>query len=847
MDGASEVISKPPPPVILNGHIPHHLDIDTNSDNTTTTATVSEPEALTNPLGFNVDSQDPSDSLNRTPLGSEVSLGAGLPELPFPLPDIDGALIDSDYSLTPSQLGSGDGNSGTGFLFNSSMFNDDLVNSAIWSIGGDGGALPSLGAEDLDPEGQSEFSLESSSDSGASLPMPPEENIGEAFPPKDCTGAAPKENNGQVMPPVVAITTAAPFNNVVCMEDGFEDDFSKANPNPFADSSGVVIDPFFDLARDRALSTITEGFEEEDEDARFSRSGSFNPSSLNSVLSTFADAHEFVRLNSDPNSQQCKVNSGWVNFESSGAVETTVPLSNWSTQEEDAPPTPTPMAPGGLEENIGSPVSDGTQVGVSPETVEGGLIKPVGDSWQSVSNEDDVISGKLPSSGAQNSDQIEAVANTSVTVSHVASPTGDKINPSDAKFTANLEVSQTPERVSSPDSDASGEYMKLADLHISPVTSVPSASVDQQESLKAHEARVVAATESPKSPSTITSEGHLSATSSGAVSESEGVHSTNVPKSDSHSSDAGRTGTGIAAVAGAAAATSVVVNASTQKSTDDPTTGGKNRDISPTVQASVQDQSLPTTESSILNTSQSQELLPENDQTSSSLDTGDRSRTYSNLDRGTREESNLDSSNLDAGSRVRKDQPSTPPLSQQQAASHPATNLPVLSPLSPEHGTELNQQYEFLRRTLSHSQRRYSQRRKQQGGNRRDPSPSGAPGGPGGRRYTSSAGGSSGSSGGGRDVETRRKQTVGQLRELLKNSENATTTNHNHEGWCVQCTYLSISPSSSSSPSHSLSPSLPLFLPLSPCLSLSLSLSVCVCGCVCECAVDRVGVCILWE
>ena len=820
MDGASEVISQPPPPpVILNGHIPHHLDIDTNSDNTIATATISEPETPTNPLGYNVDSQDPSDSLNRTPQGSEVSLGVGLPELPFPLPDIEGALINSDYSLTPSQLGSSDGNSGTGFLFDSSVFNDDLVNSAIWSIGGDGGALPSLGAEDLDPEGQSEFSLESSSDSGASLPMAPDD--------KDCTAVTPQENNGQAMPPDITITTG-PFNNVVCMEDGFEDDFSKVNPNPFVDSSGVAIDPFFDLARDRALSTITEGFEEEDEDARFSRSGSFNPSSINSVLSAFADAHEFVRLNSDPNSQQCKVNSGWVNFESSGtAAEATVPLSNWSTQEEDAPPTPTPTAPGRLEENIGSPVSDGTQVGVSPETVEGGLTKPVGDSWQSVSNEDNIISGKLPPSGAQTSDQTEAVANTSVTVSHVASPTGDKINPSDAKFTANLEVPQTPERVSSPDSDASGEYMKLSDLHISPVTAVPPASVDQQESLEAQEARVVEATVSPKiSPSTVTSEGHPSASPSGAVSE--GVHSTIVPKSDSHSSDGGRTGTGITAIAGAASA---VVKSNAQGNTDDPistTTGGENRDITPTAKTSEQDstqnQSLATTILNASAESQSQQaLLPENDHTSSSLDTGERSRTYSNLDRGTRQQSNLDSSNLDAGSRVKKDQPSTPPHSQQQAAaSHPATDLPVLSPLSPEHGTELNQQYEFLRRTLSHSQRRYSQRRKQQGGNRRDPSPSGAPGGPGGRRYTSSAGGSSGSSGGGgggRDVESRRKQTVGQLRELLRNSENATTTNHSHEGWCLQCTSLSLSP-----------------FP-------SLSVCMCVCGCVCECAIDCVGMC----
>ena len=59
-------------------------------------------------------------------------------------------------------------------------------------------------------------------------------------------------------------------------------------------------------------------------------------------------------------------------------------------------------------------------------------------------------------------------------------------------------------------------------------------------------------------------------------------------------------------------------------------------------------------------------------------------------------ESNLDSSNLDSG--VRR----PPPLS--------SGDLPVLQPLSPD--PDLNDQYEYLRRTLSHSQRRYSTRRR---------------------------------------------------------------------------------------------------------------------------------------
>lgn len=58
-------------------------------------------------------------------------------------------------------------------------------------------------------------------------------------------------------------------------------------------------------------------------------------------------------------------------------------------------------------------------------------------------------------------------------------------------------------------------------------------------------------------------------------------------------------------------------------------------------------------------------------------------------------ESNLDSSNLDSG--VRRPPP-------------PSSNMPVLQPLSP--APDLNEQYEYLRRTLSHSRSRYSTRRR---------------------------------------------------------------------------------------------------------------------------------------
>lgn len=54
---------------------------------------------------------------------------------------------------------------------------------------------------------------------------------------------------------------------------------------------------------------------------------------------------------------------------------------------------------------------------------------------------------------------------------------------------------------------------------------------------------------------------------------------------------------------------------------------------------------------------------------------------------------------------LRSKSPHTPNMSRR-----PSSEMLVLQPLSPEHGDDLNERYEFLRRTLSHSQRRYSQR-----------------------------------------------------------------------------------------------------------------------------------------
>jgi len=119
----------------------------------------------------------------------------------------------------------------------------------------------------------------------------------------------------------------------------------------------------------------------------------------------------------------------------------------------------------------------------------------------------------------------------------------------------------------------------------------------------------------------------------------------------------------------------------------------------------------------------------------------------SNQDMSATEESNLDLSNLDAGVRNAR------------------TNLPVLKPLSPTH--ELDQQYEYLRRTLSHSRRRYSTRRRQQHGRRGDdPSNCVSPERHERLRHTESSNAFLL-----RDHEGEPQQTRGQLRDILRTTQ----------------------------------------------------------------------------
>lgn len=818
--GDSEVISKQPPAPsgpVVNGHIPQHLD--QNDINTASSSNLpgNEPFAAnSNSFSFNItlntrNSEPTATTENMASLENEVTLGVGeLPVLPFALPDIDGSLLDRSFcNLSGNQLEECDvdDSGGSGFSFDSSVFNDDLVNSALWSIGG----TTLLSNLDGDAPGQQEeanFDALSGSDSGTNLLISPDDVSGQTatlnrqgdlvmslnnnsgkplvdgtrqpIPPDNSNGPAtpPDENSGVSvnMPPDIQV---APHVGVYCVEeeDRFDDSFS--NQNPFLDSSGLPIDPFLDMARNRALSTITEGCEEEEE-SRFGRSGNFQPTSLDKVLNAFADAHEFVRLNSDPKEgQPWKERNGWVGFDTS----TEMVKSNKDAATEESRATPTHVenvgGDGRLEETVSSPVSDGNQVGVSPETVEVGLTKPMSESWQSISSEDDIINvgGKTPSPGKQQQQQQHD--NSTATV--------DNFNPSNAQFSTsnvNTESPRTQNRAPSPaGSDDSDAYMRLADFHISPLSSEapPTALNDSKVVAVSTNASVAEATSSQPSQK-VTSSDHQSEGNAPSVSqnisESTGpLQSVNVAQSDSNS-----TGTGVEsavvvgaeAVVTAAAVVSVTASNGMQESSESTNvvSGDANRrdDTTNTPARASSSKLEADSESSALSPSDqppAQVSSSENDQSSLSLDTGDRSATTSNLDSCPRE-SNLDSSNLDAGLRRKKQNPSTPPS---QRRSHPATNLPILSPLSPEHGgTELNEQYEFLRRTLSHSQRRYSERRKQRGGQ------GGQEGtGAGGRRYTNVNLS--------RDPEARKKQTVGQLRDLLRKSEaQQQQVTHNPEG-----------------------------------------------------------------
>ena len=98
---------------------------------------------------------------------------------------------------------------------------------------------------------------------------------------------------------------------------------------------------------------------------------------------------------------------------------------------------------------------------------------------------------------------------------------------------------------------------------------------------------------------------------------------------------------------------------------------------------------------------------------SSSLDSGVRpphGLDTSSLDSRVRPPHSLDTSSLDSGERPLQDRDSSDLDSGVRPPRDSRSDLPVLQPLSPD--PDLNEQYEYLRRTLSHSRRRYSTRRR---------------------------------------------------------------------------------------------------------------------------------------
>ena len=181
-------------------------------------------------------------------------------------------------------------------------------------------------------------------------------------------------------------------------------------------------------------------------------------------------------------------------------------------------------------------------------------------------------------------------------------------------------------------------------------------------------------------------------------------------------------------------------------------------------------------------------VSPEEHSSLSSSSSPPSSRLESSLDTGgSPRRRRMDSSDLDKGQvrRTASNAVTSPVLrskSPHTPTRRPSSEMVVLQPLSPDHGTDLTRQYEFLRRTLSHSQRRYSQRGKhpREGKGRGQGGRGQAKGGTGHGQTVHVANGSvasrPGASGGGRgqsatSEETRQKQTIGQLRAIVRESE----------------------------------------------------------------------------
>lgn len=137
------------------------------------------------------------------------------------------------------------------------------------------------------------------------------------------------------------------------------------------------------------------------------------------------------------------------------------------------------------------------------------------------------------------------------------------------------------------------------------------------------------------------------------------------------------------------------------------------------------------------------------------------------------------------------------PKSPHSPLRRPSSELAVLQPLSPEHGTQLNEQYEFLRRALSHSQRRYSQRGKRPRERKGKTAKEGAlvPNGGVANEGVVNGGVANGGVASGRGTgleralsmttrDTRQKKTIGSLRDIVRgegSSENSHTTQESDE------------------------------------------------------------------
>ena len=528
-------------------------------------------------------------------------------------------------------------------------------------------------------------------------------------------------------------------------------------------------DLFVDLTRARCLSTIKEG-RNEDECSVTSSSSESNYARLDEI-SIRQQKHK-VGTTKDPQQDESVVLEP-VLFETTFGA----PVRS-------------------LDEMV-SPVLDGQHnVGVSPETLQNGLTTLTAESWQSISSEDDITAVARMQTSLENSPvkpQIKVI---------------EKGNTPGNQPADNL-LSPPPIRGKSPtdDDDVDSDYIRLDQLNLKPSPLLlmnNSSGVSTDVSGQMLPEAMEASESIPPSTTRVTLSDLNSVTTQEEVAQhvEENYHvNLVVEETASHSGADGTQSSHETSFQGEAQPV-ISMEEHHQQSQDENISAEAileaavpiySVDIQHFANSAAQTSTIASPEHIVPEVN----ILPSTDSVNEHLhacsgvtdqggevtmpqqggNTQDSNMVegYSNLDSsvwesGTNDvvsnsgtptqESNLDiSSNLDTGMRTLS--PNSSPARSSQ------TGLPILAPLSPEHGNELTEQYEFLRRTLSHSRRRYSQRRQHPRQRRNDEETpdiqTSGNGTSGGRRHTHAVGSG--------DQTSTARETVGHLRDILRSSD----------------------------------------------------------------------------